>query len=1036
MSNQGMRNLENLYIAKIGRRIDEIRRYVWTERRRIADVALAETMEHLTPKDAAKLPYKAVADGHRWGQPWGTGWFRLRFQVPKEFRGETVSMLFQPEGECIIFRGGVAVQGLDWNRRDYVLFDQARGGEKVELYVEAGASAAFGDFNARTMHAPEIGVFNREVWECSHDLAALADMIGPLPADDTRRGKIILGLNKAVDLFDYQDLATPAVRASARRVRKAVAPLYAQKAVPSAQTIACMGHAHIDVAWLWPLAETERKCGRTFSNAVEYMDRYPEYKFCQSQPHLYEFTRDKYPSLYKRIHEKVKKGQWVPTGCMWVEADTNVTSGESLVRQTLFGTRFFKTEFGYDVKCLWLPDVFGYSAALPQILQRSGIPYFLTQKISWCQFTTFPYHSFYWEGIDGTRVLSHFPPANDYNSQVKADQMLAAAGRYREKDRSPLQAVPYGFGDGGGGPTKDMLERIRRYRNLEGMPHLVPMSPEEFFARLEKESTDLRTWVGELYNEFHRGTYTTQADNKKNNRKSEFALRDAEMISALNLATGGKYRQADLNAAWKTVLLNQFHDIIPGSSITLVYEDSAKDYARILGIAADVKESAFQHYAKQVDASGEGTPVLALNSLSWERTDAIAAKVAGLRQGAGYVAVAPDGVESPVQLCGDGLARFIAKTPSVGHCVFHVRPGKSDAPAVQATEKGMENEFLRIAFDRQGRIRSLYDKRARREVLAPGAMGNQFILFEDKPVNFDAWDIDIFYTEKPLVTDGELLSIEVKETGPVGSVVRFRRKISKSIITQDVILVAGSPRIDFLTHVEWGDEKEVLLKVAFPVNVRSDRARYEIQFGNLERPTHWNTPWDFAKFEVCAHKWADLSEGDYGVALLNDAKYGYDIKGNVMRLSLLRAPKSPDPIADVNKTHTFTYSLLPHAGDYGNGVVRAGYELNVPVIAEVVASQGKRGAALPTTASQMSISGDNVVIDTVKKAEDDDGIIVRMYEAHGCRGRRTFRTGLPVRRVVETNLMEREERRLPFRDGKVAVDFEPFQIRTLKLIFT
>jgi len=388
----------------------------------------------------------------------------------------------------------------------------------------------------------------------------------------------------------------------------------------------------------------------------------------------------------------------------------------------------------------------------------------------------------------------------------------------------------------------------------------------------------------------------------------------------------------------------------------------------------------------------------------------------------------------------------------------------------------MENESLRIAFDRHGRIRSLYDKRALREVLASpapvgaplvgarmgagtspaptgGALGNQFILFEDKPVNFDAWDIDIFYTEKPLITDGELLSVQVLEKGPVGSVVRFRRKISKSVIKQDIILVAGSPRVDFLTHVEWGDEKEVLLKVAFPVNVRAERARYEIQFGNLERPTHWNTPWDFAKFEVVGHKWADLSEGDYGVALLNDAKYGHDIKGNVMRLSLLRAPKSPDPVADVNKTHTFTYSLLPHSGDYRNGVVRAGYELNVPVIAAAVAGSSsrrlssaaggqeedqdrgrRRGRERLGSASLMSVSGDNVVIDTVKKAEDDDGIIVRMYEAHGCRGRRTFRTGLPVRRVVETNLMEKEERRLPLREGKVAVDFAPFQIRTLKLV--
>ena len=1030
MANEGMRNLERLHINKIRKRLDEVGRYVWGEHVAV-DVALAETQEHVSPAEAAKLKYAKVADGHRWGKPWGTGWFRLRFEVPRAFKGETVSLLFDPEGECIVFRGGKPVQGLDRNRKDYVAFAKARGGERVELLVEAGANEAFGRFDVRTMHQPQLAVLNPDVWEAWHDLRALADLIDPLPGDDTRRGQLVFGLNKAVDLFDYTDLSRDSVRASARRVRKALEPLLAKPANASAQTMACMGHAHIDVAWLWPLRETVRKCARTFSTAVEYMDRYPEYVFCQSQPHLYEFTRDNYPSVYRRIKEKVKKGQWIPTGCMWVEADCNVTSGESLVRQTLFGTRFFRQEFGHEVACLWLPDVFGYSAALPQILQRSGIRYFLTQKISWCQFTTFPCHSFHWEGIDGTTVLTHFPPANTYNADLSAGQMRGAAARYREKDRAPVQAVPYGYGDGGGGPTKDMLERMRRYADLEGMPHLKPMTPREFFETLEGESQDLRTWVGELYLELHRATLTTQAANKKLNRRSELALRDAEMLSALNLATAGRYRQKELNAAWKTVLLNQFHDIIPGSSITLVYQDSDRHYAEVLATVADVKATALAHYAKQVDTRGDGTPVLAFNSLSWERGDLVAAKVPGLRKGTSYVAVAPDGAESPVQLCGDGLARWRAAVPSVGHAVFHIRSGQAEAPSVQATEKGMENERVRIRFDRQGRLRSVYDKRARREVVAPGAVANQLILFEDKPANWDAWDMDIYYNDKPLEADGRLLSIEVKEAGPVGAVVRVRRAISKSVVSHDIILTAGSPRIDFLTTIEWGDEKDVLLKAAFPVAIHADKARYEIQFGSVERPTHWNMPQDFGRFEVVGHKWVDLAEGDYGVALLNDAKYGHDIRGNTIRLSLLRAPKTPDPVADVHKTHTFTYSLLPHAGDFKNGVVRAGYELNVPVTAEVVAASA--GAA-PAASSLLSITGDNVIIDTVKKAEDDEGVIVRLYEAHGCRGRRTLRTSLPVKKVIETDLMEREERRLPVRNGRVALDFKPFQIRTLKLV--
>ncbi|NQT51742.1 alpha-mannosidase 2c1, partial [bacterium] len=514
MSNEAMKKLEALHIRKIHKRIEEIGRYVWREHAPV-EVALAELTDHISAREAESLDYTPVAAGCRWGSPWGTGWFRLTFTVPASFRGEAVSLLFDPEGECIIFRNRKPVQALDRNHKDYTVTDRARGGEQVTLYVEAGSSGSFGDFVTRTMHAPQIAVCNADVWEAWHDLAALADMIDPLPDGDTRRAKIAYGLNKAVDLFDYQDLSRESLRASAKRVRKAIEPLLTAKAAASAQTIACMGHAHIDVAWLWPLAETIRKCGRTFSTVVEYMDRYPEYIFCQSQPHLYEFTRDRYPSVYRRIQEKVKSGNWIPTGCMWVEADCNVTSGESLVRQTLFGTRFFKSEFDHDVACLWLPDVFGYSAALPQILKRSGIDYFLTQKISWCQFTTFPYHTFNWEGIDGTSVLTHFPPANDYNSRVAADQMIGAATRYREKDRSPLQAVPYGYGDGGGGPMKGHLERIRRYADLEGMPHLRNMTPREFFETVERESTDLRTWVGELYLELHRATLTTQANNKK-----------------------------------------------------------------------------------------------------------------------------------------------------------------------------------------------------------------------------------------------------------------------------------------------------------------------------------------------------------------------------------------------------------------------------------------------------------------------------------------------------------------------------------------
>ena len=1046
MPDEAAQRKENLYLKKIRQRIDEIGTHIWTDHVEVGNVAACETLEHLSPAQARRLKYKAVEDGFKWGSPWGTAWFRLHIRVPAAFKGRTVGLLFEPEGEGLIFRKGRPVQGLAWTRDACILFDRARGGEREDIYVESGATTTFGAFAKRTMHAPRLAVLNSEVWRAYWDLACLADMVrtdtvrigwsgshigAALEPDDTRRARILYGLNKAVDLFDYHDTSGTALKASARRVRESLKPLYACKANASAQTIACMGHAHIDVAWLWPLAETVRKCGRTFANVLGLMERYPDFKFCQSQPHLYEFTRDRYPSLYRDIKEKVKEGRWVPTGCTWVEMDCNLTGGESIVRQILFGTRFFKSEFNHDPQCLWIPDVFGYSAALPQILRRSGIRYFLTQKISWSQFTTFPYHSFHWEGIDGSRVLTHFVPADDYNSRLEAVQMISAARAYREKDRSPIQAVPYGWGDGGGGPTCEHLERLQRYRDLEGMPKLTPMSPGDFFKRLEKESANLPSWVGELYLEFHRGTYTTQAWNKKCNRRAELLLRDVEWLSVLSRAHGGRYEQETLNEAWKLVLLNQFHDIIPGSSIGLVYEDSARDYCEVFRLVGGVGDRALRKLLADIDTRGEGTPMAAFNSLSWERRDVVTADVHCTEKSEQYVAVGSDGTVCPVQSGYDGRLRFQAVLPSMGFGVFHLRPGKTDAADVRARRQGMENDRLRVSFDDHGRLVSVYDKTAEREAIPRGAVGNQFILFEDKTPNMDAWDIDVFYNDKPLEKDGRLLSIKVVEQGPVRAVVRIRRAISNSVITQDVVLTAGSSRLDFVTRVEWGDESHVMLKVAFPVAVLSSRARYEIQYGNVQRPTHWNTARDLGRFEVAGQKWADLSEGDYGVALLNDCKYGHDTQGNVMRLTLLRATKSPDDKADINRTHHFTYSLLPHQGDYTNGVVRRAYELNVPVTA-VTADPAPGSVA--GRISIFQISGDNVIIDAVKKSEDDDGIIVRLYEAHGTRGSRTFKTVLPVRRVMETDLLEREEKRLPARGGALRLNFGPFEIKTLKLV--
>lgn len=1035
MAKQALRNVQILHEKKIKQRLNEIERHIHGPAVEVTDTTIAEVDDILSPQAARKLRYRRCTQGDTWGTAWSSAWFRLRFRVPADFAGRTVVLRTNAIGESIVYQGNRALGAIDFGRTGRPVLGadplkRARAGATVDLLVESTLNRRQKPV-PRVFETPTLHVFREDVWDAWNDLRALHDLMAELDPQDPLAGRLRFQLNKAVDLFDYAATDEAALRASSARLRRHLAPLLASPAHASAPVLGAMGHAHIDVAWLWPLRETVRKTGRTFSSMVDLMDRYPEFIFCQSQPHLYWYTKKHYPELYRRIREKVQAGQWIPTGAMWVEADANIPSGESFVRQVLFGTRFFREEFDMEVASLWLPDVFGYSSALPQILKRSGINYFLTQKISWCQFNTFPYHSFWWKGLDGTRVLTHFPPADTYNATVHPREMLHSTRNYNEKDRSPLQAYVYGYGDGGGGATAEMLELARRYRNLEGSPRIEPMTPRTFFERLEAESEDLPEWVGELYLELHRATLTTQARNKRFNRMCELLLRDAEYYGTQALLRGGSYPQQALHEAWRTVLLNQFHDIIPGSSITEVYEDSDRDYAEVVDAGTRARDAARGRVLRDIDTRGEGTPVVVFNTLGHERVETVSLADVQLDRRRNWVAVDPDGHVQTVQIGAAGEAVFHAHVPSFGHTVYHLQAGGAeDTPMLQADAQQMENEHLRVRFAADGSIRSLYDKHTRRETVPGGARSNVFTLYEDKPCNWDAWDIDVFYRDKPLETGGTLVSSELIECGPVRAVLRQRRTIGRSTIRQDIILSADARMLVFDTQIDWADESHVLLKVGFPVDVMAERARFDIQFGSVERTTHSNTPRDLAQFEVAAHKWVDLAEGDYGVAVLNDCKYGHDVHGNVISMSLLRAPKQPDEKADINKTHPVRYALLPHAGDFRNGVVQAGYALNTPL--DPVSAPASAGDT-PARGSQLAVTGDNIVIDAVKKAEDDDGIIVRLHEAHGVRGRRTLHIGFPFARIQETDLMERPERVLKDRNGRVALTFTPFQIRTLKV---
>ena len=1019
-------------LERITKFVDELKSWLWIDQRPLT-VSVYQCPEPIPYTEAICRDYSPVAPGFSWGPLWSTAWFHLQGDYPAAWAGNTVAALIDTGSEALVWVDGAPAQGLDANRSDFILEYAAAGAGTVDLFVEAAANHLFGDLDSHEfkLQPATVARLNTAIWDLYHDFSLLTLLATSLPEQSPRRANLIYALNEAINCMRRGGDDAVA------QARSVLAVELAKPADASASAVTAIGHSHIDVAWLWPLRETIRKTSRTFSTVLKYMEAYPEYRFTQSQPQLYAYTKEHYPDLYARVKQAVAEGRWEPQGAMWVEADCNVISGESFIRQILYGTKFFRDEFGVENTILWLPDVFGYSAALPQILQGCGIPYFMTQKISWNQFNTFPHHTFWWEGIDGTKVLSHFLPANTYNGLVTPEQLLRGEHNFSDKGRSQRWLYLYGYGDGGGGVTKEMLEAGRRMENLEGVPRLTPGLARDWFPRMEAEARDLCTWVGELYLEYHRGTYTTQAKNKWENRRCEFLLRDIEFLSVLHPAGIGDYPAETLEQLWKLVLLNQFHDIIPGSSIRWVYEDSAKDYTTVHAIGEEILNRAREAFAAKIDTANYTNPVLAWNTLSFSRSVLASIPWDGDEE---VVALTPRNQASRAQVTEeDGARRLLIEmvdVPSMGYVTYDLIEGPMPDEATplvtdeaSAGEYSLENSLVYLELDAQGEVVSFYDKQAERELIAEGVTGNCFQRFDDHPNNYDAWDIDAFYEEvgEALTTPAE---ITVLESGPLRATLRVERSLTASAhLVQLVRLEANSRRVDFETFIDW-QEEHALLKVAFPVTIHSTRATYEIQYGHVERPTHRNTSWDVARFEVCAHKWADLSESDYGIALLNDGKYGYDVHGNVLRLTLLRAPKSPDPQADMGKHH-FTYSLLPHRGDVANsGVPLAGYDLNVPVLVQQLPVQE---GVLAQTHSYFRLDKHNLIIESVKRAEDGDGIIVRLYEAYRRRGTaRLIINGL-CSRATRTDLRERDEAELEVNGGAVQFDYRPFEIITLRL---
>lgn len=984
------------------------------------------TREHLMAEQALSGPFRPMPPGTAWGAKWEYGWFRGQLELPAEAAGHRVVLQVNVGGEALVFLNGESVGACDREHPVITLMREGVPGARFDVLVEAYAGhgpliVGVGPTPPDRVTVPEsgesqqvvgettFGIWNEEAYQLWLDVETLYELRELLDPNSLRVAEIDAALRDFTVIVDFE-LDDAARWQTFRAARERLRPLLECTNGTTAPVLFAFGHAHIDVAWLWPLAETERKAARTFSTQLALMEEYPEYRFLQSQPHLYWMVKKRYPKLYARIKEAAAQGQFIPDGATWVEPDTNITGGESLIRQFMHGKRFFREEFGVECELLWLPDAFGYSGALPQIMRGCGVKYFSTQKIFWAYNggDPFPYNTFIWEGIDGSEVYVHLH--NDYNSRTNPASVAQRWNERVQKDGFSTRLFPFGFGDGGGGPTRDHLEFIRREQDLEGLPRVRMATPLEYFRDQEAKGWPQVRYVGELYFQAHRGTYTSQARTKRGNRKAELTLREAEMWAvAAQVLANWSVPLATLDEAWKKVLLNQFHDILPGSSIRRVYEEAETAYQEVIAAASEIALEATRCLLR-----GERA-VTIFNSLSWPRTALVPlpAEFQGARDASGRPV--------PVQRVAGQLWAEV-EVPACGWAtLWPAEEPQIVANTLHATPNSLENERLYVEFNQHGEIVRLYDKEAERELTAGPC--NQFRLFKDIPTNWDAWDIDSSYMLTPVELT-ETATIEVLDTGPLVARLRVTRRLHRSHLTQVVSLRRGSRTIEFQTVLDW-QERHKLLKVAFPVAYYANEGIHEIQFGHLRRPNHYSRPFDADRFEVCNHKWTALAEEGRGCAVLNDCKYGVSVLGNTISLTLLKSPLAPDPIADRGRQE-FTYAFHAWNGPFFDcPVVREAYELNVSPLVIPGAAEER---------SLFQVDAPNIVLETVKPAEDGSGdIIVRLYEAKRTATRCVLVTTFPFSQAMETDMLERPKHSLDVSAGRIPLNFRPFEIKTLRL---
>lgn len=997
--------------------------------------------------------WKDYVMGTAWNQVDAHRWFRTTITIPESMDGKHVEFLITTgrEGEwdatnpqMIFYLDGQLIQGIDVNHREVTISGKAKAGDSYEIAVLAYSGMVEGDL---VIHTYLIAVDDR-VQKLYYDLLIPLQSAYVLKkADEENYRRVLQSMAPALDALDLRDAYSEKFYSSIEKAEQILKEAFYSEE-RECPTVSAIGHTHIDIAWLWTVEQTREKVLRSFSTVLRLMEQYPDYKFMSSQPILYQFVKEQEPEMYEKIKERIREGRWEVDGAMWLEADCNLTGGESLVRQIIKGHRFFLEEFGKESKSLWLPDVFGYSAALPQILKKSGIPYFMTTKIAWNQYDQLPNDTFIWKGIDGSEVFAFMPTTTDYDKDqglnisfsdtrntttytgiVNPNMALGTFKRFQNRDLTEDTLMLFGFGDGGGGPTKEMLESAERLKyGIPGIPKIRQEFEQDYFDRTYEKIHDLPdmpTWDGELYFEYHRGTLTSMARNKRSNRKNEILYTQMETASCMAGIEKDEQLQNVLDKGWDILLINQFHDIVPGSSIKPVYEQTDKEYHEIEEAGKEELNRVVSAAVGRLSMEKEG--VVVMNTQGYERDDLVV-----LDDGTEIPRlVDEDGRNVPAQKTADGrYLLYVSHIPPLGYKKLYETEELLEESTGKEWDYTFENPFIKVCFNEKMEITSLYEKEAEKELIQEGRCGNVLRTYEDRPMQWDNWDIDVFYQRKPYEADW-YSPARVIENGEVRMVVEFECGFLDSTVTQQVCLYHQIPRIDFRTKADWKTH-HVILKTHFPVDVNTTRASYEIQFGNVERETTNNYSWDTAKFEACGHKWADLSENSSGISLLNDCKYGYGIKKGDMSLTLIKSGTYPNEDADIGE-HEFTYSIYPHAGRWQEAkTVEMAYNLNVPMLAKRTGRQEGCGGEYE---SFLKCSQESCFVEVIKKAEDGNGVIVRMYEDKNNRVRAQIQTAYPIAHVYECNLLEENEEELTAGKNCFETVFKPYEIKTFRLIF-